>query len=65
MLEKEWRCQPRMVPLGKAAGICKPFVYLLLVYVAFRPAPETITPTGSAAGQKLSKKRCCVQTQQP
>lgn len=21
-LEKEWRCQPRTVPLGKAAGVC-------------------------------------------
>jgi len=38
------------------------FVYQLLVYVAFRPAHETIVPTGSAAGQKQSKKRLCCNT---
>lgn len=41
------------------------FVYQLLVYVAFRPAHETIVPTGSAAGQKQSKKRPCVKMRQP
>lgn len=47
--------------LRRGSWYMQPFVYLLLVYVAFRPAPETITPTGSAAGQKQSKKRFCVQ----
>lgn len=41
------------------------FVYQLLVYVAFRPAHETIVPTGSAAGQKQSKKRLCAAARQP
>lgn len=48
--------------LRQGSWYMQPFVYLLLVYVAFRPAPETISPTGSAAGQKQSKKRFCVQT---
>lgn len=47
--------------LRQGSWYLQPFVYLLLVYVAFRPAPETITPTGSAAGQKQSKKRFCLQ----
>lgn len=41
------------------------FVYRFLVYVPFRATDETIAPTGSAAGQKQSKKRVCVETCRP
>lgn len=41
------------------------FVPPWLVYVAFRPAHGTIVPTGSAAGQKRSKKRLCLATRGP
>lgn len=61
--------RPREVsaPQGPGRGSCSvsAFVYPLLVCVAFRPAHETIASTGSAAGQKQSKKRLCLKTPQP
>ena len=47
--------------LRRGSWCVQSFVYLLLVCVAFRPAPETITPAGSAAGQKQSKGRLCAR----
>lgn len=58
------RCRRCRRP-GRGSCSVYAFVYPSLLYVAFRPAHETIASTGSAAGQKQSKKRLCLKTPQP